>query len=138
LVAGLSSYSVNSVGIELTDVPMRYRLAGAPSEQLVPAFRSGARIEIPAETFQAVTGRAYLAREGSRITADYAAIEIEGPDDPVRSVVGRRGEFYLENLSPGPHRVRFTLRGETCETTLDVPESTEMFLDLGEVTCETR
>ncbi len=138
LVTGLSSYSVNSVGIELADVPMRYRLAGATTEQMVPAFRSGALVEIPAETFQAVTGRAYLARQGSRVTADYAAIEVDGPEAPVRSVVGRRGEFYLENLAAGAHRVRFTLRGETCETTLDVPESAELFVDLGEVTCEIR
>lgn len=138
LVAGLASYSVNSVGIEVADLPLRYRLAGAPSQALVPAFRSGALVEIPAQVFQAVTGRAFLVRGAERTLAEYAAVEVDGPDGPVRSVVGRRGEFYLENVPAGPRRFRFELRADACETTVEIPASEEMFVDLGEVTCEIR
>ena len=49
---------------------------------------------------------------------------------------GKRGEFYLENVSPGSHEARIERDGNPCTFRMTIPESDEMIIDIGEVFCE--
>jgi outer membrane usher protein len=61
---------------------------------------------------------------------------IQTEDRPMEGLIGRDGEFYVENISPGTYPATISYRGEECNFDLVVPASDQMFIDVGEVTCE--
>ena len=100
------------------------------------SFRSGSIVEFDVSRIQAVTGSLYIVREGKKTPAEFTRLFVQVKDGVVEGLVGRNGEFYLENLPPGGHPAKTMYRGEECGFDIMIPESDETFLYLGEIICE--
>ena len=53
----------------------------------------------------------------------------------MEGLVGTEGEFYLENIPSGKHMAELVYKGNKCEFNMIIPESEEMLIDLGEISC---
>jgi outer membrane usher protein len=54
----------------------------------------------------------------------------------VEAVIGKRGEFYIENLKPGKFPAKITLEDKQCSFEIAVPGSREMIVNIGDISCE--
>ncbi|HEX9180963.1 MAG TPA: fimbria/pilus outer membrane usher protein, partial [Burkholderiales bacterium] len=133
----MSSYVANQIRIDDRDVPLELSLK--MTTQLVsPPLRSGSVVTFEAVRYQAVTGFLQMMSQGK-------AVPMEGIDVPVRRngtvltlSTGRGGEFYLENPPPGVYAGEVSYDERKCQVELLIPESQELMLSLGKVTCEAR
>ena len=134
-VPELGSYLDNHIAIGDKDIPIEYALA--EKERFVsPPFRSGSVIHFDVTRIQAFTGFLKVRVDGDVRPAEYYEVTLAGMGKTQTFPTGRGGEFYLENLEPGSYRATLGHDGKTCGFELAIPESQEMFVDLGEVICE--
>ena len=63
------------------------------------------------------------------------AISLTVNDKPIEAVVGRHGEFYLEDIPPGDHDLTVEFPNLTCHVHLQVPDTAESLRSLGELPC---
>jgi outer membrane usher protein len=130
----LLSYYGNRIGINDQDVPLNYRV-DAVEKTVAPPFRGGALVEFPVLRVQIITGTVRIeAVDGLRIPA-YGQLTVTAQDIMRESPIGKHGEFYLENISPGTHPATIEVEGSTCRFSLTVPDSPEPILKLGELHC---
>jgi outer membrane usher protein FimD/PapC len=160
-VPDLNSFNYNQVSITDKDIPMDYLLS-AKMKYISPPYRSGSCVMFEATRVQAVTGTV-LARIGSEtkpLEYDEVTMSVDGKQVTLQT--GSGGEFYLDNYSfvrkdapdiqdlgcsaldravvspikPGRYTASVSHEGKTCMFAFDMPDSKEMFIDLGKVTCE--
>ena len=135
LVPDLASYQDNRLSIADGDIPIDY----TPERirlSVMPRFRSGVLADFGATRFQAFIGVTGFDVDGTIVPADLAFLTYETDGESVETVVGRGGEFYLENISPGTHPARLHNDELDCPFELFIPQSDEVLVDLGEVYCE--
>jgi len=135
IVTNVRSYHDNRIDIESQDIPINYSISSL-TRYISPSFRSGSVVEFDVSRIQAVTGNLYIVREGKKTPAEFTRLFVQVKDGVVEGLVGRNGEFYLENLPPGGHPAKTMYRGEECGFDIMIPESDETFLYLGEIICE--
>jgi outer membrane usher protein len=135
IITNVRSFHDNKIGIESQDIPIDYSIASL-SRYISPSFRSGSVVEFDVSRIQAVTGHLYMIRDGAKVPAEFTRLSVQVKDGIVEGLVGRNGEFYLENLPPGRHPAKSVYEGDECGFDIIIPESTEMFLDLGDIVCE--
>jgi outer membrane usher protein FimD/PapC len=135
-IPNLGSYQVNEVGVQPKDIPLDYTISRS-LQRLRPPLRAGAIASFEVTRTRAVTGRLKL-RDGPTISA------IENREVVLTAVAGtarlstiRGGDFYLENLIPGPYSARLSVEGKSCKLELTVPDTQEIVTDLGDIFCET-
>lgn len=137
-VTDMSSYYDNQISIDSSNVPMNYTITDA-EKAISPAFRSGSLIEFPVKRFQAVTGRLRIGTaemQGAAESAEFAEVKMDVDGSVVTFSTGRDGEFYLEDIPPGSYAAGAEFEGRGCTLEITIPESDEVVIDLGEVTCE--
>jgi outer membrane usher protein len=85
---------------------------------------------------RSVSGRVVVVQAGGaeRVPA-YGDLRVEADGAVVSSPIGRDGEFYLENLTPGRHRAVVEEPGGTCVFTLEAPAVGPSMMDLGTLRC---
>lgn len=160
-VPDMGSFNYNQVSITDKDVPMEY-LLNAKLRYVSPPFRSGSCVMFDAAKVQAVTGiiRARIGNETKPLEYDEITIPVNGA--PVKLQTGAGGEFYLDNYSlgradvvdiqeqgcaaldktfvgsmmPGRYTAYVTHEGKTCSFKFDLPDTSDMIVDLGKVMCE--
>jgi hypothetical protein len=54
----------------------------------------------------------------------------------IETVVGRAGVFYIENTPAGPLELEMFSGDRVCHTVLEIPDSPEIHVDLGDQYCE--
>ena len=135
IITNVRSFHDNKIGIESQDIPIDYSIESL-SRYISPSFRSGSVVEFEVNRIQAVTGHLFIIREGAKIPLEFTRLSVQVKDGVVEGLVGRTGEFYLENLPPGRHPATSVYEEEECGFDMIIPESTEMFLDLGDIVCE--
>lgn len=134
-VPNLGSYYENQVSLGDRDIPIDYSLPKVV-KFVSPPLRSGSLISFEVRKIQAFTGFLHV-QSGEKVSpAEYREVTMEVGEQEISFPTGRGGEFYLENIPPGRHRVSVRLPERPCSFYLVVPESDEMIVDLGEVTCE--
>jgi outer membrane usher protein len=137
LVPDLLSYYDNKLAIEDTDIPINYQLP-VLQKFVVPGHRGGSVIKFNAIKLQGFVGHLYVTDKGVKRTADYGELTVSLPGNKdVTGVVGKEGEFYLENLPSGTLPAHIVLKDEICLFDLTIPKTDEPLVDLGMVTCET-
>lgn len=136
IIPNLISYQGNRIGIDDKDIPVEYTVREKVLS-VAPPFRGGAVARFEVARLQAFTGHLYFGRKGERIPAEYAGLEVQLPDRPIEVVVATAGEFYLENLPPGKWPARIFLGERSCKFDLSVPKSDELFVEMGDIVCET-
>jgi len=135
IVTNIRSYNDNKIGIESQDIPIDYSITSL-SRYVSPSFRNGSIVEFEVNRIQVITGNLYIIKDGARNPAEYTRLSINVNDVIVEGLVGRNGEFYLENIPPGRHPGKTVYKGDECGLDIIIPESTEMFLHLGDIDCE--
>lgn len=134
-VPNLSSYLDNQVSINDKDIPMNYSVSEL-TKYVSPPLRSGSIIHFDAKKFQAITGILKINLEGTVQTVESDEIRVISNGQEIVFLVGRGGEIYGENLASGKYKASFEYKGRKCSFDMVVPESDEIFIDLGEVICE--
>ncbi|MDX1810566.1 MAG: fimbria/pilus outer membrane usher protein [Gammaproteobacteria bacterium] len=135
LIPSLTSYADNYLSIEAEDIPVDYAIKTA-RKIITPKLRTGSVADFGVEKFQGFVGYLFLKSKGKRQSADYAELDLVGTKQQLTSTVGRNGEFYFENLQPGKYLARVTLEGRQCQFQMQIPESEDMMVELGEQDCE--
>jgi len=129
-VPRLASYFENPVAIEDRDLPVNYIV---PQARVIvsPALRSGVLLDFRAHAVTAVAGR--LVSEGRAFADAQGEVRVAGEAREI--LTSRDGSFYLEQLTAGRYEGTATRPDAICRFTLDVPASSEVVTDLGEVRC---
>jgi len=134
-IPNLGSYYENQVSIGDRDIPIDYSLSEV-AKFVSPPLRSGSVIPFEVRKFQAVTGTLHV-QSGEKVSpGEYLEVMMGVGEREISFPTGKGGEFYLENIPPGSHRASVRIPDRPCSFDLVVPESDEMIVDLGEVTCE--
>ncbi len=136
LLPNLVSYYDNKVSIDDSDIPINYTVPQIERYVVLP-YRGGGIVKFDATKLRSFEGRMFFVTNGQKQSADYAGLEIRIGDKVIETVVGKGGEFYLENLPVGRLPSRVFSKGQECSFDLTIPDSNEAMVDLGEVTCET-
>ena len=124
----LYPYQANSVHVNTAQLPLNVEL-DTDEYQAVPYFRSGVLISIEARvaTGAVVT---FQKADGSAIPSG-AVVTLDNKSFPV----GKHGQAYLANLSPGPNAVEVRWNGSRCTLVFDLPESHDYQPQLGPFQC---
>jgi len=134
LVPNLVSYADNHISIEGQDVPVDRALKNTRLK-LSPKFRTGSVALFEVEKFQGFFGIIYLVKNQTKKTADLASLTLLKQDRVFETIIGKGGEFYVENLEPGKYHAELKLDGELCQFKITIPKSKEMMVELGEYVC---
>jgi len=132
----LGSYQANEVEIEPKDIPLDYAVAQT-AQKIRPPFRSGEIAVFKLAKVRAITGYLKLRRDGVLTPLENVDLKLlkDSGSAPLSTV--RDGNFYIENLAPGRYTAQLKVGEKTCRLELNVPDSTEIVADLGDVICET-
>jgi outer membrane usher protein len=135
LVPGLISYSNNKLSIEDRDIPLNYEI-GEIEKYVSTPLRAGGIVKFDILKLQGFTGYLFFIQKGERMPAQYAGLEIKTKEKLFETIVGKGGEFYLENIPSGEWPARLFLKDRHCAFKITFPESDEIFVDMGEIACE--
>jgi outer membrane usher protein len=133
VIPNLNAYYETSVSIASSALPMDYSLP-AEVKRVLPSPRSGALIDFGVTKTQAFSGK-LLALDALPKPVEFAEIVVSVDGKLQKLATGHRGEFYVENLRPGTYKATVSLGTARCAFDLNIPESDQMFVDLGEVLC---
>lgn len=158
-VPNLGSYNQNQVGIQDKDIPIDYYLSSV--KRLVsPPLRSGSCISFVAKKLQPISGRLAIriGAELEPVEFQEVALKVNGRD--ITFPTGSGGEFDIDlsqsnefkkvleieesgcssitdntsvMLKPGTYQASVQFEGTLRPFSLNVPDSTEPFIDLGQV-----
>ncbi|MBI5408429.1 MAG: fimbrial biogenesis outer membrane usher protein [Nitrospirae bacterium] len=137
IVSDIRSFHDNKIAIESADIPLNYAIP-AVSQYISPPFRSGSLVEFDVKKTQGVTGSAYISRNGEVVPAEYSVLFVQAENAAIEGLVGKEGEFYIENVPAGRHGAKLFYKGKECRFDMIIPESDETVLDIGKVTCEVK
>jgi len=137
LIPHLASYLDNNISIEEKDIPIFYEMK-SDKQRVAPPLRGGRVVAFELVKRQAIMGHFFFVEKGQKEAAEYAGLEIKLPEKSVEEVVGKGGEFYLENLPSGELPARLFKKGKECLFNLVIPKNNTAMIDLGEVQCEIR
>lgn len=136
LVPDLLSYFGNDLAINDRDIPVNYNV-GATHLTVATPYRGGAVVNFPVSRRQAFLGRLKVSRAGKLEIPSFGELDVTAPGKP-SSPIGRRGEFYLENIPPGSYQAAVHYSAGECRMTLQIPKSAANLVKLGDLTCVQR
>ncbi len=131
----LISYVDHRMSFDDAEIPVNYEIKEIARHIATP-LRGGTVVSFAVTRLQAFVGRLFTLTEEGRVPAEYWGLELSLPERRIEIVVGRNAEFYLENVSPGEWPARLFLGEKECRFSVAVPESEDMIVDMGEITCE--
>jgi outer membrane usher protein FimD/PapC len=133
-VPRLASYFENPVAIEDGDLPINYIV---PQARFIvsPALRTGVLIDFKAHAITAIAGRLVVDADGPAQAFGDAQGEVRVGSENREIVTSRDGSFYLEQVPPGSYEGRAARPDATCRFTVQVPKTSDVVAELGEVRC---
>ena len=134
-VPDLLPYHANSLSFHEEEVPFDL-IIPSTSEDIAPPFRGGAVIEFPLRRLRAFRGTVVVVHDGDTVTPEYGDLTVEMGSVTKRSPLTRTGRFYLEDLTVGSWPATVGFSGDRCTFEIQVSESVEPVLDMGELRCE--
>jgi len=135
LVPGLIAYYPNDISINDRDFPVNYEIPELRALVSLP-YRGGGVVKFDLKKLQAFVGRLFIVEKGSKREAEYWGLAVGIKGSVVEAAVGKKGEFYMENVPPGRLQARLFTKEKECIFTINIPQSDEAMVDLGEVVCE--
>jgi outer membrane usher protein len=135
IIPALLTFHDNRVDIENEDIPVDYNIPTL-TRYINPSFRSGALVHFDIKKIQGFIGIIYVLVDGEKLPAEFSVMRVQLEDKFIEGLVGRNGEFYLENIPPGKHSATVLYNGTECVFDIIIPDSKEMMINLGEVVCE--
>ncbi len=131
-MSNLLPYYANRVAISDQDVPFDRDIEQVERSS-APPYRGGAQVVFRADERRTVTGTVVLEVNGQTVLPALGEFAVSVGNRSVSSPIGRDGEFYLENLSPGRHPAVVSFNNVTCQVTFDVPVSAAPVVRVGVV-----
>lgn len=135
IIPVIRSFHNNRIGLVESDIPIDFSVASL-SHNVNPEYRAGVVLDFGLQRFQAFTGKLFYDTENGEQPLEFAVLQVPLASRTLEGLVGRGGEFYLENIPPGQHRASVQHQGRECSIELDVPANDEMLIDLGKLSCE--
>lgn len=135
-VPSLASFYENQVSIDARAVPIEYAVGHVTRKVTFP-MRSGAMIDFAARRMQAVTGF-LLSDAPSSPALELVEVSVGTGPNAIHTTTGQKGEIYLENLPAGRHDGYAVVEGGRCDFVITVPTTPELFVEIGDVTCQRR
>jgi outer membrane usher protein len=133
-VPDLLSYYGNNLGISRKDLPLNYNI-DAVNKVVAAPYRGGVLVDFPVKRIQRIVGKAIIESGGKPFVPKHGQLTILVPGSSVDSPLGNNGEFYFENLKNGRFQAQIEFADQTCEFTLEVPESVDEVVELGTQRC---
>ncbi len=135
IITNLRSFQDNRIEIESRDIPINYSIAKT-TRFISPPFRSGSIVTFDVNKMQGITGTVNILEDGRESPAEYKIMFVQVKDKILEGPIGRDGEFYLENIPQGRHPAKIIHKGKDCIFDIIIPDSEEMLVDVGKITCE--
>ncbi len=155
-VPELTSYYDNRISFEDKDLPLGVLM---PQVGLYasPPLRSGSCINFPIRPYQAFTGTLLSNEDDKILPLTNAELALQTPSGPLKFWTGGDGEFYIDSqideidilsvqgcaaiqdgstsfLPAGTYPIKVKQESRTFETEISIPESDEIYTELGTVT----
>jgi outer membrane usher protein len=135
LVPGLNPYYGNRLSISDKGIPVNFELPRLDQIIATP-FRGGGLVTFEAQKLQSFSGVLNVIENGESRPAEYWGLRYAVEGEAIETVVGKAGMFYFENTPAGPLPVEIFLADSVCRLVLDIPDTPDMHVDLGESNCE--
>ncbi len=135
IIPVIRSFHNNRIGINEKDIPIDYSVATL-SHNINPDYRSGVVLDFGLARIRALTGRLYLNTAEGDQPLEFATLQVALASRTLEGLVGRDGEFYIENVPPGHYKALASFGNRQCVIGLNVPDSNEVLLDMGKLICE--
>jgi outer membrane usher protein len=129
-IPNLGSYYENQISISDKDIPIDYYMPEV-RRFVSPPLRGAAVLAFEVRKIQAVTGTLSLRRGKKAVPVEFHEVTMVIGEEERSFPTGRGGEFFVEDVPAGRHRVSVVIDGEQHAFDLDVPKSDEMIIDLG-------
>lgn len=134
LIPTLGSYVNTQIGVDSRDVPLDFELRNY-TRLISPPLRGGAVLDFGARRIRAVTGVLNMRRDGRAVPLKYGEISLTVDGQPATHPVGQTGDFFIENLEPATYSLSYVGRDGACSLTIEVPDSQDAIIDLGQLLC---
>ena len=135
IIPVIQSFNDNRVDIENEDIPINYSITALTS-YINPSYRSGGVVNFDVKRIQSFIGNIYVIENGKKLPVEFTVIRVQFKDKSIEGLVGRNGEFYVENVPPGKHIATIIYNGKEYVFDIIFPESREMQINLGEIICK--
>ncbi|MCI3280787.1 hypothetical protein L5470_07315 [Synechococcus sp. PCC 6717] len=122
------------MSIDPDSVPENY-LAEGDSLLIAPLFRGGGIARFTVQRIQNFIGTVVLQRSGTPIIPALGQLTLQRGQETVASPLNRNGQFYFDTLAAGDYSAQVRFEQEVCTFSLTIPESEELFVELGTLTC---
>ncbi len=134
IVPNIRSFHDNRIGIESSDIPINYNIESLKQYISAP-YRSGSLVEFNVSKIQGFGGFVNIIENGAEVPAEFGNISVNARDKTIHGFIGRDGEFYIENIPLGKHPATVIYKGKECIFDIIIPDTDEIMVDLGEITC---
>ncbi len=134
-VPNLISYNDNKLSIDDKDIPVNYEIREIDRHISTP-LRGGGLVNFDVSSLQGFVGYLFFSQQGVKTPAEYAGLEMQLEDRLVEFIVGKEGEFYMENVPPGNWPARLFFKDKDCSFIMSIPSSDDIFVDMGDIVCE--
>lgn len=134
LVPSMASFYDNEVAVDQTAIPIDYAVARV-AQRVAPLYRSGVVVDFGVSRIRTATGRLVRLVDGQAQPLALQDFTLRVGDKDLRSMAGRGGEIYLENVPAGRHAGRTGGGSPACVFEVAVPATDESFVELGDIAC---
>jgi outer membrane usher protein len=135
IVPDLTSYYYNDISIDDKDIPVNYEIREI-RQYVSPPLRGGSIVSFDIVKLQGFVGRFFIMDKGVKKAAEYWGLNIQIDDELREYIIGKKGEFYFENLPAGRYPATLFWQEKRCPFDITIPDSTDIMVDMGEVYCE--
>lgn len=133
-VPNLLSYYGNMLQISDQDIPLDYSIDDT-EQTVAPPYRGGALVTFGVQKVSAITGKLVVDEMHKSSVPSFGELRVNVNGHFLTSEIGRRGEFYVEDLAPGGYPARVEYANGACAFQLVVPKSESAITDVGPVHC---
>ena len=134
LIPNLLPHYLNVLRIDDKDIPIDYEVA-ATEVTVVPPSRGGVIGRFRVRRLHSYTGTMRFMIIGQPFVPSLGQIEVRNGDQPLTLSLGRDGEFYVEDLTPGSYPARLLIGKVQCDFRLEIPKAEASTTDLGVISC---
>ena len=135
IIPVVRSFHNNRIGINEKDIPLDFSVETL-SKTINPDYRSGIVVDFGLNRFRAVTGQIFIQTPEDKQALEFSTLKVNLASRTLEGLIGHGGEFYIENVPPGQHKGLVDHMGNDCSVNLNIPDTDELMLDLGKLTCE--
>jgi outer membrane usher protein len=134
IIPDFRSFIDNKIDIESRDIPINYSMPTL-TQYISPPFRGGSLVKFDITKIQGIGGSIFASEDGKKIPFESGELWVSVKEKNITGLIGRNGEFYIENVPPGKHPAKIIYKSKECHFELMIPKSEEMWIDIGEITC---